>query len=90
MDKSIYGTPWFVYIAECRDRTLYVGIVRDVRRRVAEHNNSKKCRYTRFRKPLKLVYEERYGDYNTARKKESQIKKFSRKKKQQLIEESGV
>ncbi|MCK9572311.1 MAG: GIY-YIG nuclease family protein [Candidatus Omnitrophica bacterium] len=81
MDKSIYDNPWFVYIAECRDRTLYVGIAIDVDRRIAEHNNGDKCRYTRFRKPVRLVYKEINPNYNLARARELELKRFSRKKK---------
>lgn len=85
MDKAIYGKPWFVYIAECRNKTLYVGIAIDVAERITEHNNTNRCRYTRFRKPLTLLYKELCQDYDFARKRESQIKKFSRKKKFDLI-----
>ncbi len=85
MDKRIYDEPWFVYIAECRDKTLYVGIAKDVDKRIKDHNNTNKCRYTRFRKPLALVYKELCCDYNFARKRELQIKKFSRKKKLEML-----
>jgi len=85
MDSDIYNNPWFVYIAECRDKTLYVGVAKDVNRRIADHNKTNKCRYTRFRKPLKAVYKEVCENYEAARKREAQIKKFSRKKKLTLI-----
>ena len=57
------------------------GIAKDVDKRINEHNTTKKCRYTRFRKPLKLIYQESCDDYNLARRRESEIKRFSRKKK---------
>lgn len=85
MDGSIYENPWHVYIAQCRDETLYVGIAIDVERRIAEHNTTNKCRYTRFRKPLKLAYQEICDGYHLARKREKEIKRFSRKKKLKLI-----
>lgn len=75
-----------MYIAECRDKTLYVGVAKDVHKRIKDHNESNKCRYTRFRKPLALIYRELCENYNSARKRESQIKKFSRKKKLALID----
>ena len=62
MDKSIYKQPWFLYIAECRDGRLYTGIARNAERRVAEHNKSGKCRYTRYRKPIVLKYKELCND----------------------------
>jgi len=84
-DKTIYAKPWFVYVARCRDNTLYAGVALDVDKRLQEHNTSNKCRYTRFRKPLKLVYKERCGNYGAARRRENEIKKFSRKKKLALV-----
>ena len=84
MDKSIYNNPWFVCIAECCDSILYVGVAKDVYKRIEDHNNTNKCRYTRFRKPLKLVYKELCSNYNIARKRELEIKRFSRKKKLEL------
>jgi len=85
MAKSIYSKPWFVYIAECKDKTLYTGIAIDVERRIHEHNTTNKCRYTRFRKPLKLVYKEICLDHITASRREMEIKGFSRGKKIELI-----
>jgi putative endonuclease len=85
MDKEVYNKPWYLYIAQCRDGTLYVGVAKDVNKRIAEHNSTNKCRYTRFRKPLKLFHKEICENYSIARKRESEIKKFSRKKKLALV-----
>ncbi|MFA5062964.1 MAG: GIY-YIG nuclease family protein [Candidatus Omnitrophota bacterium] len=88
MNKSIYNTPWFVYIAECKDKTLYTGIALDVNKRVKAHNTTNQCRYTRFRKPLKLVYQESCVNQNLALKRELEIKSFTRDKKLELIGKS--
>jgi len=85
MDKGIYNNSWYVYVAECFDKTLYVGIAIDVLKRIEEHNNTDKCRYTRYRKPLRLIYKELCSNYSEARQRELEIKKFSRKKKLALI-----
>ncbi|MCX5668950.1 MAG: GIY-YIG nuclease family protein [Candidatus Omnitrophica bacterium] len=85
MRKNIYNIPWFVYILECQDKTLYVGIALDVLKRFKEHSATNKCRYTRCRKPLKLMYQEECLDYHFARSRESEIRKLSRKKKLKLI-----
>ena len=85
MSDNKYDKPWFVYIAECKDGTLYVGIAKDVDKRISVHNSTNKCRYTKFRKPIDLKYKRMCSNYNTARKKEREIKKFSRKKKFSLI-----
>lgn len=87
MDKRIYNEPWYVYIAQCRDKTLYVGVAKDANKRMQDHNNTNKCRYTRFRKPLILLYKELCENYNIARKREFEIKRFSRKKKLELTYE---
>jgi len=83
--KKILQGKWFLYIAECRDKTLYTGIAKDVARRIKEHNTTAWCKYTRSRKPVKLVYCEKCGDCSTARKREYEVKRWSREKKQELI-----
>ena len=85
MDKSIYNKPWFVYIAECYDKTLYAGVAIDADKRIEAHNTTNNCRYTRFRKPIKLVYKEPCLNYSIARKRESEIRRLSRKKKAELV-----
>ena len=76
---------WFVYMAECGDGTLYTGIAKDAEKRIKNHNSTNWCRYTRFRKPLKLMYKEPCENYSVARKREAEIKNFRREKKLNLI-----
>lgn len=77
---------YFVYILECSDNTLYTGIATDVSRRVDEHNNSDKgAKYTRIRRPVKLVYTEELDDRSSASKREYAIKKLPREEKLKLI-----
>ncbi len=84
MKKTIYQKSWFVYILECRDKTLYTGIARSVDKRVREHNDTNKCRYTRSRQPVKLIYKKRCLNHGAAMKRERQIKRFDRKRKLEL------
>lgn len=78
---------YFTYIVECSDTTLYTGITTDLQRRLDEHNNSPKgAKYTRVRRPVKLVYSEECEDRSSASKREYAIKRLSREKKQKLIE----
>jgi len=81
---------WFVYIVRCSDDTLYTGITQNVTRRVHEHNtsNTKSARYIRARRPVLLVYTEIQPTRKNAFQREAAIKKFSRKRKLQLIEAS--
>lgn len=76
---------WYVYIVECKDNELYVGIAKDVKARIKLHNKGLACRYTKYRKPVKLRFKERQKSYNLARKREREIKGFSRAKKLNLI-----
>jgi len=80
---------YFVYMIECADGTLYTGIATDLQRRVEEHNSSEKgAKYTRTRRPVKLVYSEAHPDRSSASKREYEIKKrMNRKEKLKLIRE---
>lgn len=77
---------WFVYIVQCSDDTLYTGICCDVQRRIHEHNKLKSAaRYTRSRRPVKLVYREQVACRRTAAQREHRIKKMKAEEKQALI-----
>ncbi|MBA1433003.1 MAG: GIY-YIG nuclease family protein [Epsilonproteobacteria bacterium] len=79
---------YFVYILECSDATLYTGITTDIKRRVQEHNSSDKgAKYTKIRRPVKLVYFCECDDRSSAAKKEYAIKQLPRKKKLELLED---
>lgn len=79
---------YYVYILKCSDQTLYTGITTNPKRRVDEHNNSNKlgAKYTRTRRPVKIVYIKKYKTRSEAAKEEIQMKKLSRKQKELLIE----
>ena len=78
---------WWVYIVECADGTYYTGITTDVNRRLNEHNYSfKSAKYTRSRRPVRLVYSEEALIRSEASKRELKIKKLSRQKKIKMIE----
>ena len=75
-----------VYILECADKTLYVGSTSDLKRRLTEHNNSKKgAHYTKIRRPVVLVYSEDVPNLSTALKREIEIKRWTRIKKMKLV-----
>lgn len=77
---------FFVYILKCADKTLYTGIAKDVKKRLAEHNSSKLgAKYTRGRRPVELVYVKKYKNRSLASKQENKIKKLSRQEKLELI-----
>ncbi len=77
---------YFVYILECSDGSLYTGITKDVTKRLDEHNTKDTgAKYTKARRPVKLLYEEASSDRSSASKREYAIKKLTRLKKLQLI-----
>ncbi len=82
---------YYVYILECNDGSLYTGITTDVTKRLDEHN-TKTCgaKYTKARRPVKLLYDEPSSDRSSASKREYEIKKLTRLKKLQLIEKSLI
>jgi len=85
-------TQWYVYIVECADGSLYTGITTDVERRLLEHNYSfKSAKYTRSRRPVRLVWtKEVQGGRSEASKEEYRIKRLKRKQKQELISSKPV
>lgn len=75
-------TPYTLYILRCNDDTLYTGITTDLEKRLLEHNTSDKgAKYTRYRRPVVVVYQEPCNDKSTALKREHAIKKMSRQQK---------
>lgn len=86
VEKIVHGE-YFVYIVKCSDGTLYTGYTTDINRRLTEHNSENKAaKYTKQRRPVELVYSEKFDDESTAKKREWQIKKLSKKQKIKMIE----
>jgi putative endonuclease len=82
---------WFIYMARCRDGSLYTGITNDVERRMIMHNKGTGAKYTRSRGPVRLVYLEGPCSRSDALKRERQLKRFPKKKKEILaVSQSAV
>ena len=76
---------YFVYILECSDYTFYTGITTNLDRRVKEHNSSKLgAKYTKARRPVKLIYSKEFNNRSEASIEESRIKKLTRTEKLNL------
>ncbi len=69
---------------ECSDKSYYCGYTSDLNRRIEEHNSGRGSKYTRARRPVRLVYSEERETRSSAMKREAEIKKFSRKEKKAL------
>ena len=78
---------YFCYILECSDGTFYTGWSTDPERRERQHNAGRGARYTRDRRPVRLVYVEQLPDKPSALRRELRIKRLPREKKLKLIED---
>ena len=77
---------WTVYMVRCADGSLYTGIAKSLSRRIEEHNSaSTGAKYTRTRRPVKLVYFEYCESRSAASKREAVIKRLSKSEKEALI-----
>ena len=83
--KKPPSDPWFVYILRCADGSLYTGITKDVKRRCQQHNDGIASRYTRSRRPTKLVWHESQPSQSLALKREAAIKAMTRREKLAMI-----
>ncbi len=78
--------PYFVYILECADGTLYCGSTNDIDRRLKAHNGLKSgAKYTKGRRPVILKYSEKFKTATEAKKREAEIKKWQREEKIKLF-----
>ena len=76
---------WLVYILRCADRSLYTGITNDLPRRTRQHNGGTASRYTRSRRPVRVVYTEAVDSKGAALRRELAIKSLTRREKLTLI-----
>lgn len=81
--------PWTVYLARCRDGTLYTGVTTDPARRMAEHNAGCGAAYTRSRLPVTLVYCELVETRSCALRREHAIRRLTRGEKEVLAASGG-
>ncbi|TAN60218.1 GIY-YIG nuclease family protein [bacterium] len=73
-------------MAECADGTYYTGYTNELERRINEHNNGKRgAKYTRYKRPVRLVWRKEYKYKHYATKAEHKIKLLNRKQKEFLI-----
>jgi len=78
--------PFYCYIVKCSDGTFYTGWTTDPVRREKQHNAGTGARYTRMRRPVKMVYIEEQPDRTTAMKRELAIKRLARNSKSKLVD----
>ena len=76
---------YYFYLARCSDNTLYAGYCANIKDREFKHNTGEGAKYTRQRRPIKIVYFEEFSTRSEAMKREVQVKGWSRVKKENLI-----
>ena len=76
---------FFVYIVQCSRGTYYTGYTTDLDNRIKKHNDGTGAKYLRGRAPVKLVYAREYRYFKNAVKAEIEVKKLTRREKEDLI-----
>lgn len=78
---------YYFYILRCKDNSLYCGQTKNIEKRVEEHNthSKKTAKYTRGRRPVRLVYFEKYETLSDVLKREYEVKQWNKKKKEALV-----
>ena len=75
----------YTYILQCKDGSLYTGWTNNLEKRIEDHNAGKGARYTKARRPVRIVYYEMFKTKEEAMKREHAIKKLARSEKLELI-----
>lgn len=75
----------YFYLARCADGSLYCGSCIDLSAREARHNEGKGAKYTRSRRPIHIIYHEELSTLADARRREAQVKSWSKIEKESLV-----
>lgn len=76
---------YFVYLARCNDDSLYIGSCADIKAREEKHNKGEGAEYIKNRRPIRIIYFEEFHTLIEARRREAQIKRWKRIKKENLV-----
>lgn len=84
-------TEYFFYILRCRDNSLYCGQTNNLQKRLKEHQLGKgrSAKYTRGRGPVELVYYEAFDSIQNAMRREREVKKWRKDRKEKLVKSKG-
>jgi len=77
--------PFYFYLARCSDNSLYCGSCKELAAREAKHNKGEGAKYTRSRRPVRMVYSEKFLTLVEAMRREAQVKNWSKEKKERLV-----
>ena len=76
---------FYVYIVRCKDGTYYTGSTNDLEKRLGSHNAGKGAKYTRSRRPVRLIWHKEYRYFRSAFLEEKRIQGLTREQKEKLI-----
>ena len=80
----------YTYLLECSDGTLYCGWTNDLEKRVKAHNSGRGAKYTKSRRPVRLVWYETFETKEEAMSREVKVKQLSRNQKDELVAHGPV
>ena len=78
-----------MYILECKGGAFYTGSTNNLKKRIELHNKGKGAKYTRDRRPVRLVWYKKYKYFKLAFLEEKRIKRLERKEKEELVGRKG-
>lgn len=84
-DALSNNMPFFVYILSCSNASYYIGHTHDLSARLALHQHGKGAQHTSQNKPSAILYSESFSTEFLAIRRERQLKRWSRAKKEALI-----
>lgn len=75
----------FFYLARCSDDSLYAGVCNDLTAREEAHNTGTGAKYTRGRRPVRMIYSEEFPTLGAAQRREAEVKKWKKVEKERLV-----
>jgi len=76
---------YYTYLARCSDNSLYTGSCIDIKAREKKHNKGEGAKYTKARRPVKIIYFEEFNTLSESRRREAQIKRLTKIEKENLV-----
>lgn len=82
---------YYFYMLRCSDNSLYCGQTNNLKRRVGEHSSGdlRSAKYTKAHLPVKLVYFEKFSTLQEAMRREAEVKKMTKVKKEKLVKDNS-
>lgn len=92
MTLSMEASNHYFYILWCQDNTLYAGYTTDLTRRQAEHNSGTGAKYTypKSRRPVHMIYAEKFLTRSLAMKREAAFKRLTRAEKDKFLRQVQI